>query len=417
MTHPSDMPGLGTALALGLLVGIERGWSLREQPAGARVAGVRTFGLIGLLGGVAAMLSRSFDSPAILGGAFVGFAILLTAGYVASAERPTSLGITTEMAALLTFAFGALAVAGHALVAAASTVAVLVLLSTKDRLHRWVDRLREKEIGAAITLLLLSVVLLPLLPSEPVDPWGAVAPRAVLWMVILVAGLSFVGYIAVRAIGPRSGLLTTGLLGGLASSTAVTLSFSRMARVEPSHARVLAAGVVAAGAVMPLRVLAVATMLNREMASRLALPAGAMTVGAGIACVWLLRRQEATSPVAAPLIENPLELGTALKLAGILVTILLLVGVLRERAGDWGVYAIAVVSGSVDVDAITMSLSKMAADGGSLDVATRGIALAVGANTLFKTGLAFSVGGATAGRPVALGLGLSLALGAVALLI
>ena len=225
MALPSDMQGLGTALALGLLVGIERGWSARELPSGTRVAGVRTFGLIGLPGGVAAVITRSFDSPAILAGAFVGFAILLTAGYVASAEQPTSLGITTEVAGLLTFAFGALAVTGHALVAAASTVAVLVLLSTKHRLHGWIDRIREKEIGAAITLLLLSVVLLPLLPSEPIDPWKAVAPRAVLWMVILVAGLSFVGYIAVRAIGPRSGLLATGLLGGLASSTAVTLSF------------------------------------------------------------------------------------------------------------------------------------------------------------------------------------------------
>lgn len=417
MNLQADLQGLGIALALGLLVGIERGWHLRDQADGTRVAGVRTFGLVGLLGGVTALLAGSFGSPLILAGGFVGFAVLLTAGYVATARRATAVGMTTEIAALLTFSFGAMAVRGNALPAAAATVAVLVLLRTKDKLHGFVARIREKEIGAGITLLLLTLVLLPLLPTEPVDPWGAVAPRAVLWMVILVAGLSFLGYVAVRVAGPRVGLLATGVLGGLASSTAVTLSLSRMARAEPLHARVLAAGVIAAGAVMPLRVFTIASILNRSMASRLALPAAAMAVGAGIACVLLLRRKEASTVVGAPPIENPLELGTALRLAAVLVVILLLAGVIRERAGDWGVYALAIASGSVDVDAITMSLSRMSDHQVSGEMATRGIALAVGTNTAFKMGLAFVVGGARAGRLVALGLGLSLALGAVALVV
>ena len=417
MTFQDDLQGLGISLALGLLVGIERGWRLRDLAEGTRVAGVRTIGLIGLLGGVAALLSRTFESPAVLGGAFVGLAILLAAGYATTAAKSGAVGITTEVAALLTFALGAMAVAGHALAAASATVAVLVLLRTKERIHGWVSLIREKELGAGITLLLLALVLLPLLPTAPVDPWGAVAPRAVLWMVILVAGLSFLGYVAVRVAGPRAGLLATGLLGGLASSTAVTLSFSRMARAQPTHARVLAAGVVAASAVMPVRVLVVASILNPSMATRLAGPALAMAVGAGVACVWLLRRHEAAAPVEGPPIENPLELGTALRLAAILVVILLLAGMIRERAGDWGVYALSIASGTVDVDAITMSLSRMAGDRITGDIATRGIALAVGANTAFKAGLALVVGGPAVGRLIGLGLGLSLALGALALLL
>lgn len=417
MTLPDDLTGLGVALALGLLVGIERGWHLRDQAEGTRVAGVRTFGLIGLLGGVAALLSRTFESPLLLGGAFVGFAILLTAGYVATARRSTAIGMTTEIAACLTFGFGAMAVAGHGLAAASATVAVLVLLRTKHQLHGWIARIREKEIRAGITLLLLTLVLLPLLPTEPIDPWGAVAPRTVLWMVILVAGLSFLGYVAVRVVGPRAGLLATGVLGGLASSTAVTLSLSRLARGHASNVRILAAGVVAASAIMPMRVLIVSSIVNRAMLPRLAFPVVGMAIGAVIACVLLLRRREASTVVAAAPIENPLELGTALRLAAVLVVIPILASMIRDRAGDWGVYVLSAVSGSVDVDAITLSLSRMADAKISGGTATVGVGIAVAANTTFKAVLAFLIGGAPMGRLVAASLGLSLALGAVGLLV
>jgi uncharacterized membrane protein (DUF4010 family) len=323
--------------------------------------------------------------------------------------------MTTEIAACLTFGFGAMAVAGHALAAASATVAVLVLLRTKQQLHGWIARIRENEMRAAITLLLLALVLLPLLPTEPVDPWGAVAPRTVLWMVILVAGLSFLGYVAVRAVGPRAGLLATGVLGGLASSTAVTISLSRLARGQASSARILAAGVVAASAIMPVRVLVEAAVVNRAMLPRLAFPVVGMAIGALIACVLLLRRREASTVVAAAPIENPLELGTALRLAAILVAIPLIAAVIRERSGDLGVYVLSAVSGSVDVDAITLSLSRMADSTLSGGTATVGIGIAVATNTLFKAGLAFVIGGASMGRLVAASLGLSLACGAAGL--
>jgi uncharacterized membrane protein (DUF4010 family) len=407
---------LGIALALGLAVGVERGWHQRQAEEGQRVAGVRTFALSGLLGGIAQLLSHETGGPAILAVAFVLHVGLLAVGYVVTARDHKAYGMTTEVAGVATFLLGALAVAGRPLVAAAATAAMLVILRSKAVLHDWVAKLRSEELRAGITLVLISVVVLPLLPREPVDPWGALDLYEIWWMVVLVAALSFAGYAAVRALGPRRGLLLTAVLGGLASSTAVTLTFSRLARKSPESSRTFAACVVGACAIMPLRMLVIAATVHPPLLRGLAAPLVAMAVVAGVATVLLLvgRRPKQASGEPLPL-KNPLDLVMALQLGLVLVVVLLLAEGVRRWFGEAGIYLLSAVSGLTDVDAITLSVSRLSRDTVALDVAVRGIVIAAAANTVVKAVLATVVGGPRLGRLVALGLGAGLVAGGVAL--
>ncbi|MGD8803934.1 MAG: MgtC/SapB family protein, partial [Gammaproteobacteria bacterium] len=221
---------LCVALAIGLLIGVERGWKEREAQEGERVAGVRTFGLIGLLGGGTALLAEQLGSL-VLGLAFVGMAGALTTVYVVNfRSSEDDAGITSLITGLLTFVFGALTVMGQAAVAAAFAVVTTLLLSYKPVLHQWVSALEVDELRAGIKLLLISVVLLPILPDQGFGPWQALNPYEMWWMVVLVASISFTGYFAIKIAGTRRGTVLTGLFGGLASSTALTLHFSRMSR-------------------------------------------------------------------------------------------------------------------------------------------------------------------------------------------
>jgi uncharacterized membrane protein (DUF4010 family) len=400
---------LGIALALGLAVGIERGWHQREAEEGQRVAGVRTFALSGLLGGVAQMLASETGGPAILAVSFFLYVALLVVAYVVAAREQERYGVTTEVAGVVTFLLGALAVAGRPLVAAAAAVAMLVLLRSKSALHGWVAKLQSQELRAGITLALISVVALPLLPREPVDPWGALNLYEIWWMVVLVAALSFAGYAAVRALGPRKGLLLTAILGGLASSTAVTLTFSRLARTAPASTRVFAACIVGACAIMPLRMIAVAATLTPTLLPRLAMPLGAMALAAAAAVAILAvgarKRRAAEEPLV---LRNPLELSMALQLGLLLVVVLLLGEGVRRWLGDTGLYLLAAASGLTDVDAITLSVSRMAHGSLSLEVATHAIVIAAAANTVMKVVLATVVGGPRLGRAVGISLGAAL---------
>ncbi len=397
---------LAIALALGLAVGIERGWHQRDAAEGTRVAGVRTFALSGLLGGLAQLLSSEAGSDAFLPVAFVLFVGLLAIAYASTARDQKVYGLTTEIAGLVTFVVGALAVAGRPLVAAAATVAVLALLRSKAVLHGWVSRLDSQELRAGITLALISVVALPLLPREPVDPWRVVSLYEVWWMVVLVAALSFAGYAAVQILGPRRGLLATALLGGLVSSTAVTLSYSRFARSAPDSTRLFAAGVVGACAIMPLRVLVVATVIHPPLLARLAVPLVAMAAATAIGMVVLAgtaRKQEV--PEDGVTLRNPLDLAMALKMGLVLVVVLLLAEAVRRSAGDAGVLLLAAISGLTDVDAITLSLSRFAREAITVEVATLGIVVAAAANTLVKAVLAGVLGGRRMALDVAVPLG------------
>jgi uncharacterized membrane protein (DUF4010 family) len=392
---------LGAALAIGLLIGVERGWHEREAKEGGRIAGVRTYGLVGLLGGGMALIAETFGAL-VMGLGFVGLAGLLAAVYVENLRRGRSdVGITSLVAALLTFALGALAAMGEVVIAAASAVLTTLLLGYKPQLHRWVNALEGDELRAGIKLLLISVVLLPILPNRGFGPWAALNPYAIWWMVVLIAGLSFVGYFAVKIGGAARGTVFTGLAGGLASSTALTLHFSRLAARDPTLGPVLATGILLACGTMFPRMLLVASLLNRELFQLLLVPALVMAACVYAPAMVSLRRQSRTRPYAASPLRNPLELKAALGFGLLLGVVMLLGRALQELSGEAGVLVLAAASGIADVDAITLSLARMSQADLGLGVAAGGVVIAGAVNSLVKAAMAGVIGGRAIGLRVA----------------
>lgn len=401
MTEIDIFLRLGLALAIGLLIGIERGQHTRDESGGLRVAGIRSFSLIGLLGGICGWLATILG-PAVLGFAFLALAALVGVTYWVTARRNGDLGITTELAALLVFALGSAAMLGPMAPVAAAGVVTAALLAAKSVLHGWVREIRRFELTAAIQLAIISVVMLPLLPDRGFGPGGVLNPRQLWWAVVLIAGLSFVGYLAIRIAGARLGTLLAGLLGGLASSTATTLAFSRMARRAPPLAQTLAVGVVLAGSVAFLRIHVVASVLNQGLASALTVPLLAMAA-VGFAGALVLRMAAPSPEGALPDTQglaNPLELGSAMKFGALLAVVAVATEYFQSWFGTAGVYVVAVVSGIGDVDAVTVSMARMAGGEATLAVATRAIVLAASVNTAAKAAIAVAVGGTPIGLRV-----------------
>jgi uncharacterized membrane protein (DUF4010 family) len=388
---------LSVSLAIGLLIGVERGWKHREEVEGGRIAGLRTYGLIGLLGGGSALLAKHLGVLA-LGLAFIALAGVLAAAYVANLHHGREdVGITSLVAALLTFVLGALAGTGEVAIAAASAVVASLLLGAKPLLHRWVRVLEGEELQAGIKLLLISVVLLPILPDKGYGPWHTLNPYQIWWMVVLIATISFVGYFAIKIGGPRKGAIFTGLFGGLASSTAVTLHFSRVSRSDTAVAPLLAMGILLACGTMLPRMLLVASVFNPELFLPLLAPAVVMAVLTYTPALfywWSTSRKQA-QPISP--LSNPLELKTALGFGLLLALVMLLGEALKKWFGDIGVLALAAASGIADVDAITLSLARMSENQLPVQIAMMGIVIAAAANNLVKGGMATFIGGKAVG--------------------
>ena len=393
---------LGAALAIGLLIGVERGWAKRTAQEGKRIAGVRTYGLIGLLGGGLALLSDDFG-PLILGLSFVGMAGALTAVYVVNLRQGDGdQGITSLVTGLLTFVLGALAAMDEVAIAAAFAVVTTMLLSYKPLLHRWVSALAPEELRAGIKMLLISVVLLPILPDKGYGPSQSLNPYEIWWMVVLVATISFIGYFAVKIAGARQGIVFTSLFGGLSSSTALTLQFSRMIRRNRAMTSMLSMGMLLACGTMFPRLVLVASVVNPGLLQLLLTPAVVMALVVYVPAVFYWRAGLHQDTDVATLLKNPLELKTALGFGLFLALIMLLGKILRDWFGQSGVLALAAASGIADVDAITLSLSRMSQDQVLSQVAVGGIVIAAAMNNLVKGGIALFVGDRSAGLRVGL---------------
>jgi len=380
-----------SALGVGLLIGTERGWYGRKEDEGDRVAGIRTFSLVGLLGGICASLTP-YAGEWILGVAFFSFTALVIASYIfeIKIQGNDDIGITTEVALLLTFLLGAWAALGHQMEALGSAVAVIALLSLKPVLHEWLKKIDVDVIYAGIKLLVISVIMLPLLPNQGYGPWETLNPYWIWWMVVLISGLSFLGYILVKYAGEGRGTMLTAIIGGLASSTAVTVSLAQFAKQQSrSGIKIFIAGVLVASAVMFVRVAIEVAVVHPEMLHPLWIPLAVMLILTFACVIWLWtssgRAQDDENPTLD--LGNPLQLPTALKFGALLAVILVLATALKEWFGDEGIYLLAVLSGLMDVDAITLSLSKMAKTEITTAVATLGIVIAVISNTLVKAGL------------------------------
>jgi uncharacterized membrane protein (DUF4010 family) len=331
---------LGVALVIGLLVGIQRGWKERRAPKGERVAGVRTYALIGMLGGVSSLLGARYGAL-MIGLLFIGLAAVSATVYRARQERDEDAGVTSLVASLLTFVLGALAGEGEVIVAVAASVVTILVLNQKPLLHHWVRALEPHELRAGIELLLISAVLLPILPNQGYGPWQALNPYAIWWMVVLIGVISFVGYFAIKVGGTRNGALFTGLFGGLASSTAVTLHFSRLTRREPSAAGLMATSILLACGTMVPRTLLIVSLINPALFQPLLVPLSAMAVVIYVPALLYLRSARATeNDIESPL-KSPLELRAALLFGALLAVVLVLGKALRAAFGDAGILAMS----------------------------------------------------------------------------
>jgi uncharacterized membrane protein (DUF4010 family) len=395
MDQSEILKRLAISLAIGLLVGLERGWRTRDEEDHQRAAGFRTFGLSGLLGGVTGALASQVGGW-LVGFVFLAYAAAFAAFHWLEARAEQNMSATSVVAGMLTFLLGTMAVTGELLVAIACAVATTVLLALRDQIHRWVASLTWPEIRAVLTLLVMSFLLLPVLPNRTIDPWNSLNPYEIWLLAILIAAISFGGYVAVRAFGDRLGVVMTALAGGVASSTATTLTFARLAKEHPTSSRLLSAGILIAGVVMMIRVGLVAAALNGALLAPLILPLGSAAAILAVGAVILLfRSRENEAPRLQ--IENPLALRTAVQLAIFIGAVMLGAEILRNLFGNVGVLILAGLSGLADVDAVTLSMARLGGKDIDLNTALLAITIAVGSNTASKAVLATWAGGRQVG--------------------
>lgn len=396
---PPDIPGLVAALAVGLVIGLERGWQGRDLPEGGRVAGLRTFALTGLLGGVLGHLLPAFGAWP-LAAALLGLSLLVTAAYIRAVKLSGDLSATTAVAMLLTLALGAYAAHGNVELALTAAVIAAVLLAMKPTLHGWLRLIEHRELAAALQLLVLTVVILPYLPNAGLGPYAALNPYQLWWAVILIAALSLAGHVAMRLTGSHRGLLWTGALGGLASSTAATLTLSRYARLHPATTRAAVAGMLAACGVMFLRMTVLLGVLAPALLTVFGVPmllTSLLMLALALRC-WH-QRASASPDADPPQPMEPFDLGTALGFATFLAVMAVLVPAAKQWLGTSGLYAVSAVSGLADVDAILISLARLHEAGGASTVAaTVALGLAIMSNMVSKAVLAWTTGGSAVGR-------------------
>lgn len=399
---------LAESLMLGLLIGLERGWHTRERDEGFRIAGLRTFGLISLLGGIGALLALE-SSIILLGFLFLALALVMSTAYIKVSASIEDFGITSIIASLLALGLGALPIFGYTKLAAATAVIVTLLLGLKPTLHGWVRKMELRELHSTMELLLISVVMLPVLPDQGYGPWEALNPYQIWWMVVLVAAISYAGYFAIRIGGVLYGPILTGLFGGLVASTVVTLNLSRLARNQPGLENSLAAGILAACATMFPRMLLLATVLNPALFRTLLPPLTVMALITFLAAfiMWRLARDKKTEHRME--LSNPFKLSLALKFGALLALIMILAKALKAYAGEAGLYMLAAASGITDVDAITLSLGKMSTKETLPAVAALAMIIAAAVNSFIKAGITLAIGK----KALALRVGLPLVIAAL----
>ena len=391
--------GILVASLGGAAIGIERQHSGHASGPHSRFAGLRTFTLLGGIAGISAYLwTRGFEVPgAILLAAAA--ALILTAYFAASRK---DIDATTEVAALIVLAAGFLSGIGFWALSSGIIAITSVLLVEKSRLHTLIEDLPAAGLRAGFRFALMALVILPLLPEGPYGPLGGMRPRELWMIVLLISGLSFIGYVASLVVGASRGYVVTGLLGGLISSTNVTFTLSRLSVSEPQAALPLALGVLTACTVMYLRVAAVTAILNPSLGLAF-IPywVAPALVGIAITAVGLRRNSQTTTETTAQ--GNPLQIGAALQMALLFQIVLFTLAAVQGHWGQTGLLLSGAVLGVTDVDALTISMSKSAQAAAHIQVAAAAVAIGCLSNSLFKLGIALVLGRGNFRRIVAAG--------------
>lgn len=390
------------SFGIGLLIGLERGWHTREARPGSRTAGVRTFAISGLTGGIVGALARGVSSPVgelttagsiLLGSSFLAYAVVMAA-FSRDENRATgTFSATTTIAALLTFLLGTYALFGDVRVAAAAAVATTGILIVREALHGWVAKITLAEFESGLVLLAMTCIALPMLPDRTVGPFGGINVRAVWLTAIVLAVVSFAGYVSVKLLGERRGSLLAAAMGGLVSSTAVTLASARRAAAGEGSPRILAGGAILATAISFARVAAIVWALQPGLVS-LVLPAllvaASVAAALAIASVRLAAPRDAPQPVIA--LRNPFGFWYVVGAAASIGVLIMIGRLLYDQFGAGGAIAGAGTMGLFDVDAMTVSMTRLVPQRLDASTATYAILVGVAANTVSKAFIAAVIG-------------------------
>lgn len=385
----------GAALAIGVLIGLQREYAY-GSPEEELFAGVRTFALIALLGCAGALVAEELASPWGFVGIIIPMSALIVVAHFVSAWQHGGTGLTTEIATLLTMALGALCYWDHLALAAAIGVATMGLLSLKPEMHAFAHRITREDIYATLKFAVITVIVLPVLPNRGFGPppLDVLNPYRIWLMVVLISGISFLGYVMIKLVGPRQGITLTGILGGIVSSTPVTLSFTQRSRDEEALGRSFALAITVAWAMTFVRVLIEVATLNRELFQVLWPPMVAASAVGLIYGGYLYLSQRTEEECEEVAFSNPFEASAALKFGLLFAVVLLLSNAASLYTGDIGVYLSSFISGLPDADAVTLSMAQLSGSSGELSLMTGARAITIGAmaNTVAKGGIVLASG-------------------------
>lgn len=411
----------GVALVLGLFIGLQREYAYRDRDdeEGELIAGARTFPIIALLGAASALGAQK------LGGTWPFAMTVIAVGLLLAVEhfwqtRERDMGLTTEIAALVTFFTGAICFWGEVRLAAALGVSTAVLLSLKVPMHTFARRIDREDVYATLKFAVITVIVLPLLPKQGygTTPFDVLVPFNVWLMVVLISGISFLGYVLIQVIGPRRGVGLTGILGGLASSTAVTLSVAERSRDTEGLDRPFALAVLLAWAIMYVRVIVEVGVVHLPLLTTVWLPVVGVCTTSLAYCTYLYVVQPAEKPGEPQTVRNPFRLAPAITFGALYAIILVVSNGAQSYFGDAGVYLSSVVAGLADVDAITLSMTRLYESGDvGARTATRAIIVGAAANTVLKGGIVAITGTRGLRRVVVPGLFLIVLASAVAVIL
>jgi uncharacterized membrane protein (DUF4010 family) len=390
MEDPDLALRFSVAIGLGILLGLERERTKGEEGG----VGVRTFALIALGGAIAGYLDMELGLRVLALALFGAFAVLIISLYVITARRGGT-GITTESSALLCFMLGVLCAHGQIQLAAWVAVALALLLALRDWLHRLARRIEPADVEATLQFAIVTLIVLPLVPDRNFGPapLDVINPYRIWLMVVLISGLNFASYVLVKVVGAEHGVGIAGLLGGLVSSTAVTLGFSRRSRQAGEDAAALALGILLAWTVMFFRVVIMAWLVSTQLGMRLAIAMGLLCAVSLGSCYWLWRRRQRAERGNVEAGHNPFELSEAIKFGLLFGVVVFVARAAQVYLGEAGLYLAAGIAGLTDVDAITLAMADLAkSDAQQVAVAARAIVVAALANTLVKSAMAVAIG-------------------------
>jgi len=389
----APLEAFSTALGIGLLVGMER----ERRPDSA--AGLRTFALVAMLGCLFALLGEKTGGPWILAVGLLVVSVSMIAANFSTLQEEKYRGFTSEAAIIVTYGLGAAVWFGYSTLAVMIAITTTVLLYFKAELRQFSERMTPKDINSILQFAVLSLVILPILPSQDYGPYNAFNPRQIWWMVVLISGLALSGYLALRIIGARHGAALLGIFGGLASSTATTLMFSRHARDHNELVRMAAIVILIANVMVMIRLGFVSSLVAPELVAPIAIVFACGIVPGVLMALYGWKALAEAGPLPMPEVKNPTELKTAISFGLLYAVVLLASAWLQDIAGNKGLYIIALASGITDADASVLSTLRLF----NLDKIAQGqaviaVTLALMANLIFKIGLVLSIGGGRLAR-------------------